>query len=50
MDPLRKFRYSLITLLVLVGSGTSGYMAIEGWTAFEALYMTIITLATVGFR
>lgn len=50
MDPLRKFRYSLATLIVLIGGGTIGYMLIEGWSAFEALYMTIITLATVGFR
>lgn len=50
MDPLRKFRYSLTTLIVLIGGGTAGYMLIEGWSAFEALYMTIITLATVGFR
>ena len=26
-----------------------GYVAIEGWTPFEALYMTVTTLATVGF-
>ncbi|PLX87781.1 MAG: potassium channel protein [Desulfuromonas sp.] len=50
MDPLHKFRYSLITLIVLIGSGTAGYMAIEGWTTIEALYMTIITLSTIGFR
>ena len=50
MDPLRKFRYSLATLVVLIGGGTLGYMLIEGWSAFESLYMTIITLATVGFR
>lgn len=50
MDPLRKFRISLATLIVLIGGGTIGYMLIEDWSAFEALYMTIITLATVGFR
>lgn len=49
MDPLRKFRYSLTTLIVLVGGGTVGYMLIEDWSTFEALYMTVITLATVGF-
>ncbi|PLX83909.1 MAG: potassium channel protein [Desulfuromonas sp.] len=50
MDPVRKFRYSLLTLVLLIGGGTVGYMLIEDWTAFEALYMTVITLATVGFR
>lgn len=50
MDPLRKFRFSLLTLVTLIGGGTGGYMLIEDWSPFEALYMTIITLATVGFR
>lgn len=36
-------------LLVLVG-GTVGYVAIEGMSAFDALYMTTITVTTIGFR
>jgi voltage-gated potassium channel len=34
--------------LILV-SGVVGYILIEGWTFLEALYMTIITVATVGY-
>lgn len=34
---------------LLLGIGTLGYMVIEGWGAFDALYMTVITLTTVGF-
>jgi len=49
MDPLRKVRFSLATLVILLGGGTLGYALIEGWGVFEALYMTIITLATVGY-
>ncbi len=30
--------------------GAAGYMVLEGWAFFDALYMTVITLATVGFR
>jgi voltage-gated potassium channel len=30
--------------------GTVGYMALEGWPFLDALYMTIITMTTVGFR
>lgn len=42
------------TLLMLVAGlviiGVAGYMVIEGWTFLEALYMVVITLATVGYR
>ncbi len=29
--------------------GRLGFIAIEGWSARDALYMTIITISTVGF-
>ena len=38
----------LLSLIVL--GGTAGYMVIEGWSAWDAFYMTIITLTTVGYR
>ncbi len=38
----------LLSLMVL--AGTAGYMIIEGWSAWDALYMTIISLTTVGYR
>ena len=38
-----------IVLLAVVSIGTLGYMALEGWSLVESLYMTIITLSTVGF-
>lgn len=50
MDPLRHLRFSLATLFTVIGFGTLGYALIEGWSAFDALYMTVITLATVGFK
>jgi len=37
---------SIGTLLVV---GAVGYRAIEGWTLGESLYMTAITISTVGF-
>src|SRR3954452_1954951 len=44
-------RYLLMVLvpLVLLAVGTLGYWLIEGWTPFDALYMTVITLTTVGY-
>ncbi len=30
--------------------GTTGYVLIEGYTLFEGLYMTVITLSTVGYE
>lgn len=43
----------LLRLLFLVMGtlivGTLGYMIIEGWTLGDAIYMTAITLSTVGF-
>jgi voltage-gated potassium channel len=35
--------------VALVVLGTAGYMLIEGWTFMDALYMTGITLTTVGY-
>lgn len=39
--------FAVFTVLSL---GTVGYMFIEGWSGFDALYMTVITLSTVGFE
>lgn len=34
---------------LLMGFGTVGYMLVQGFSFLDALYMTIITLTTVGF-
>lgn len=40
-----------VGLVILVASfGTAGYMLLEGWNFIDALYMTVITLASVGFK
>lgn len=48
-DPIRRFRISLLLLALLILFGTVGYMVIEDLSAVDALYMTIITITTVGF-
>lgn len=40
---------ALISFLVLILVGTSGYHWLEGMTVVDALYMTVITISTVGF-
>jgi len=35
---------------LLIAAGTIGYKCIEGWNTADSLYMTVITLTTVGFR
>ncbi|MCB0130324.1 MAG: NAD-binding protein [Caldilineaceae bacterium] len=39
----------IILLLVLLLGGTIGYVLIEGWPWRTALFMTVITISTVGY-
>ena len=40
----------IVALLLAVPSvGTLGFIIIEGWNFFDALYMAVITITTVGF-
>ena len=40
-----------VALLALVTvAGTVGYVLIEGWGAWDAFYMAVITITTVGYR
>ena len=41
------FVSALYALLLALGSG--GYMVIEGWSWTDSVYMTVITISTVGF-
>lgn len=36
--------------ILWIAIGTLGYRWIEGWDAFDSLYMTVITLTTVGYK
>jgi voltage-gated potassium channel len=48
--PLQK-RLTVLGILFLAvfTGGTVGFMLVEGWDLFDAFYMTVITLATVGY-
>lgn len=41
--------FVLFALVGILFAGTLGYHVIEGWSFFDSLYMSVITLATVGF-
>ena len=45
----KEIYYALATLLAIIFIGTLGFKLIEGYNVFEAFYMTIITVSTVGF-
>ena len=44
-----KLRLVALVALLTVCGGVLGFMTIEGMGPFDALYMTVITLSTVGF-
>jgi voltage-gated potassium channel len=40
----------LLVLVVLLATGTLGYRVVGGWDWMDSLYMTVITITTVGFH
>ena len=47
---MRGPQLAVLLLLAVLAGGTAGYMVIERWNAWDAFYMTVTTVATVGFR
>ncbi|MCX5728393.1 MAG: potassium channel family protein, partial [Nitrospirae bacterium] len=41
---------AVMAVVVVIVAGTLGYIVIEGWSAFDAFYMTVTTVATVGYQ
>ena len=42
--------FAVALLLLIIAGGTLGYVVIEGWSAWDAFYMTIVTVTTVGYE
>jgi voltage-gated potassium channel len=42
--------FATVLLVSIIVVGTVGYEVIEGWSAWDAFYMTVITVTTVGYR
>jgi voltage-gated potassium channel len=49
MNHARQTLIALALSVVLLGGGALGYMFLENWDFMDALYMTVITIATVGY-
>lgn len=48
-NPLLRLRLALLLGFVLLAGGTAGYMALERLGFLDALFMTVITLGSVGY-
>ncbi len=49
MEDTKHLITGVIMALCIIIFGTAGYIVIEGWGFLDALYMTIITISTVGY-
>ena len=49
LGPVARLLVALVALASLTVLGTAGYVLIEGMALADALYMTVITLSTVGY-
>ncbi|MDP7034972.1 MAG: potassium channel protein [Planctomycetota bacterium] len=46
---IHRFLIFLLLIVLILGMGTAGYSWIEDWPLAESLYMTVITVTTVGY-
>src|SRR3989339_498267 len=46
---MRRVLVGILILFLILAAGTVGYMTIEGCSLFDGLYMTVITITTVGY-
>ena len=49
MRKTRNMIFAIVMLALVVSLGTAGYMILENWNLLDSLYMTVITISTVGF-
>src|SRR4051794_26193102 len=49
LDHFSRVVLGVVILAGIMLLGTFGYVVIEGWSVLDALYMTVITITTVGY-
>ncbi len=49
MSPQQRLRLAILLVLLFLGTGTLGYMILDGYPPLDAFFMTVITLSTVGY-
>lgn len=49
MDRTRHLLYSILLSTGIIIIGTAGYVLLEDWPVLDALYMTVITISSVGY-
>lgn len=50
MELIRRLRLALALFATVLAAGVIGYVVIEGWSFKDAIYMTVMTVTTVGYR
>jgi voltage-gated potassium channel len=50
MEAEKRLKIALGALLIVILIGTLGYGLIEGWNILDSLYMSVVTISTVGYQ
>jgi voltage-gated potassium channel len=50
LDWEKHIKFIVILLFSIMAMGVFGFIVIENWSFLDALYMTVITLSTVGYK
>ena len=45
----QRLRALIAVVVLVIAGGTLGYMLLEDWNLLDSLYMTIITITTIGY-
>lgn len=47
---IHQLKFAFLSIFVVFLFGVFGYMLVEGWGFFDAIYMTIISITTTGYK